>query len=131
MRVILIMTVNLLFSIFTVAYRMSPGSKYDEIEDFYTLLNGFINTHKATNTKTKNRKNRILNNINQLYNHYFNLYKKIQQYEIKNEEKRGRDYKQFEKNYSRSQEPKSTRKVDTETKNLIKSKNHHGLVKEK
>ena len=76
MRVILIMTVNLLFSIFTEAYRMSPGSKYDEIKDFYTLLNGFINTHKAINTKTKNRRNRILNNINQLYNHYFHLYKK-------------------------------------------------------
>ena len=57
--------------------RMSLGSKYDEINDFYTLLNAFINTHEATNTKTKNRKNRILNNVNQLYHQHFDTYKKI------------------------------------------------------
>ena len=57
--------------------RMSLGSKYDGINDFYPLLNAFINTDEATNTKTKNCKNRILNNVNQLYNDYFNLYKKI------------------------------------------------------
>ena len=38
---------------------MSLGSKYDEIKDFYMLLNAFINTHKATNTETKNHKNRM------------------------------------------------------------------------
>ena len=56
--------------------RMSLGSKYDEINDFYTLLNAFINTHEASTTKTKNRKNRILNYVNQLYNQYFDIYKK-------------------------------------------------------
>ena len=35
---------------------MSLGSKYDEINDFYTLLNAFINTHEGITTETKNRK---------------------------------------------------------------------------
>ena len=35
---------------------MSLGSKYDEINDFLTLLNEFIKTHKATTTETKYRK---------------------------------------------------------------------------
>ena len=35
---------------------MSLGSKFDEINDFYTLLNAFINTHKAITTETKNQK---------------------------------------------------------------------------
>ena len=59
---------------FKIFKRMSLGSKCDEINDFYTLLNAFINTHEVTTTETKSRKNRILN---QLYNHYFDLYKKI------------------------------------------------------
>ena len=34
---------------------MSLGSKYDEINGFYTLLNELINTHEeATTTETKN-----------------------------------------------------------------------------
>ena len=33
--------------------RMSIGSKYDEINDFYTLLNAFVNTHETTTTETK------------------------------------------------------------------------------
>ena len=56
---------------------MSLGSKYDEINDFYTFLNVFINIHKATNTETKNRKERVMKKVLQLYNDYFNLYKKI------------------------------------------------------
>ena len=40
-------------------------------------LNVFINTHEAITTETKNRKTRILNNVNQLYNKYFNAYKNI------------------------------------------------------
>ena len=51
--------------------RMSIGSKYVEMNDFYMLLNAFINTHKVTITETKNRKNNIMNNANQLYNKYF------------------------------------------------------------
>ena len=47
--------------------RMSLSSEYDEINDLYRLLNAFISMHEATNTEIKNRKNRILNNVNQLY----------------------------------------------------------------
>ena len=32
---------------------MSLGSKYNEINDFYTLLNTFINTHETTTTETE------------------------------------------------------------------------------
>ena len=56
---------------------MSLGSKYHEMNDFYTLSNAFINTQEATTTETKNRKNIIMNNANQLYNKYFDTYKKI------------------------------------------------------
>ena len=64
--------------------RMSLGSKYGEMNDFYTLLNAFINTHEATTTETKNRKNRIMNNVNQLYNKYFDTYKKTKKNSIPN-----------------------------------------------
>ena len=57
--------------------RMSLGSKYDEINDFYTFLNVFINIHKATNTETKNRKERVMKKVLHIYNDYFNLYKKV------------------------------------------------------
>ena len=96
---------------------MSLGSKYDEINDFYMLLNGFINTHKATNTETKNHKNRIVNNVNQLYNNYFDTYKKSYDIiKVKDKEKRGRDCKQFEIIDNGDQEPKSTKKEETEAK---------------
>ena len=57
--------------------RMSLASKYDEINDFCALLNAFINTHEATTTETKDRKDRIMENVKQLYNKYFDTYKKI------------------------------------------------------
>ena len=76
---------------------MSLGSKYDEINDFYTLLNAFINTHEANTTKTKDRKTRIMENIKQRYNKYLDTYEKNYDSEkVKDEEKRGCDYKQFE-----------------------------------
>ena len=34
---------------------MSLGFKYDQINDFYTFLNAFINTNEANTTKSKNR----------------------------------------------------------------------------
>ena len=55
---------------------MSLGSKYDEMNDFYVLLNAFIYTHEATTTEKKDRRTRIMNNVKQLYNKYFNTYKK-------------------------------------------------------
>ena len=66
-----------LLEFFKIFKRISPGSKYNEINHFYTFVNAFINTHEATISKTKNCKNRIMNNVNQLYNDYFDLYKKI------------------------------------------------------
>ena len=55
---------------------MSLGSKYDEMNDSYTLLNAFIDTHEATTTETKDLKDRIMKNVKQLYNKYFDTYKK-------------------------------------------------------
>ena len=46
--------------------------------------------------KQKSSKNRILNNVNQLYNKYFDTYKKNYDSEkVKDEEKGGRHYKKF------------------------------------
>ena len=56
---------------------MSLGSKHDEMNDFYMLLNAFINTHEPTTTETKIREDRIMNNVKQLYNKYFDTYKKM------------------------------------------------------
>ena len=96
---------------------MSLGSKYDEMVDFCMLLNAFLNTHKAINTETKDRKDRIMNNVKLLYDRYFDAYKKIyDSKKVKDEEKRGREYKRFEIIYNRDQGPKSTKKEETETK---------------
>ena len=54
---------------------MLLDSKHGEVKQFYKLLSHFKN-HKPTYNKAKNRKERILNNINQIYNDYFDLYKK-------------------------------------------------------
>ena len=118
MIVILIMIVNLPVTAFTEALqRMSLGSKYDEINEFYTLLSDFKN-HKPITAETKNSKNRILNNIKQLYDKYFDAYKKNYGSEkVKNKEKGGRDYKRFKIIYNKGQEPKSTKKEKAETKN--------------
>ena len=98
-------------------FKISLGSKHNEIIDFYTLLNAFINAHNATNTETKDRKDRIMNSVKPLYDNYFDAYKKNYNSEnVKDEEKRGRDYKQFEIIYNRDQGPKSTKKEETETK---------------
>ena len=71
---------------------MSLGSKYDEVSDFQTLLNVFINTDEATTTDTKYRKNRIMKNLKQLYNKYLDTYKKnYNGVKVKDKEKRGRD----------------------------------------
>ena len=49
---------------------------------------------KQSSTETKNHKNRILNNVNQLYNDYFDLYRRnYNSPNVRNEEKRGHNYK--------------------------------------
>ena len=78
-------------------FKMSQGSKYNEMIEFYTLLNPFINTHKTINTETNDRKNRILSYVKPLYDY--------DSEKVKDEEKRGRDYKQFEIIYNRDQGP--------------------------
>ena len=55
---------------------MSLGSKYDETSEFHKLLISFINAHKAINTETKDRKDRVLSYVKLLYNNYFDTYKK-------------------------------------------------------
>ena len=54
------MTLTILFTSFTEGLkkfkRIPLGSKYDEINDFYTLLSAFINIHEASTTETENRK---------------------------------------------------------------------------
>ena len=90
-------TFNKFYRDFKKFKRMSLSSKYNEMNDFYTLLNAFINTHEATTTETKDCNDRIVNNVKQLYDKYFDTYKKIYDSEkVKDEERRGRDYKQFE-----------------------------------
>ena len=82
----------------------------------YTF-NAFIKTHEWSTTETKNHKNRILNNVNQIYNKYFDTYQRSYKSEkVKEKEKRGRDYKQFEIIDNGDQEPKSTKKEETEAK---------------
>ena len=54
---------------------VSIDSKYSELKEFYKLLSGFEN-HKLITTETKDCKDRILNNINQLCNKYIDIYKK-------------------------------------------------------
>ena len=65
----------------------------------------------------------------QLYNDYFDLFKKKSHdsEKVKDKEKRGRDYKQFEIIDNGDKEPTSTKKEETETKNLMKYKSHYGL----
>ena len=72
---------------------VSIDSKYGELKEFYILLSNFKN-HKPIATKTRNRKDRILNNVNQLYNKYLDTYKKNYDSEDLNE----RDAKLFDPN---------------------------------
>ena len=55
---------------------MSLGSKYDEMIDFHTLLNAFINTDETTTNEINDRKNRILSHVKLLYDKYLDTYKK-------------------------------------------------------
>ena len=84
---------------------------------------------KQSSTETKNHKNRILINVNQLYNDYFDLYRRnYNSPNVRNEEKRGHNYKQFEIIGNRGQELKSTKKEGAKKKEtLLKYKNHYGL----
>ena len=54
---------------------VSIDSKHGEFKELYILLRDFKN-YKSITTETKSCKNRNLNNVNQLYNKYFDTYKK-------------------------------------------------------
>ena len=109
MRVILIKTLSTLFTNFT--------------ENFKKFK------RKATTTETKNRKNRIMKNVNQRYDKYFDRYKKNYASEkVKGEEKRWRDYKQFEIiDIMEIKNQNQLKKKRRRQKNLMKYKIHYGL----
>ena len=56
--------------------KMSPDSRYIDMNDFYKLLNSFINADVAITVETKDRKDRILSYVKLLYGKYFDAYKK-------------------------------------------------------
>ena len=64
---------------------VSIDSRHCELKEFHKLLSDFRN-HKPITTKTKNRKNRIMNNVKQLYNKYLDTYQKNYNSEDLNEE---------------------------------------------
>ena len=66
------------------------------MNDFYTLLDSFINTREGITDEIKDRKDRIMKYVKPLCDEYFNDYKKNYDSEVKDEEKRACDYKQFE-----------------------------------
>ena len=95
--------------------KRSLGSKYDDMTDFYELLNSFINTHKATTDETNNRKNIILSYVKPLYNNYLDVYKRnYDNKKLTDEDKINYDYKQFEIIDNRDQGLKSTPKKTDE-----------------
>ena len=63
---------------------VSIDSKRGELKEFYKFLSNFKN-HEPVTIETKNRKNRIMNNFNQLYKKYFDTYKKNNDSEDLNE----------------------------------------------
>ena len=87
------------------------------MNDFYKLLNLFINAHVAITVETKDRKDKILSYVQPLYNKYFDAYKRnYDSKKLTDEEKRKYDYKQFKIIDNKDQGPKSTKKEETETK---------------
>ena len=55
---------------------MSRDSKNDKMTNFHELLDSFINAEKATNSETRDGKNRILSYVKRLYDKYLDAYKK-------------------------------------------------------
>ena len=73
------MALSTLFTGFTETLKnfltISLGSKHGELKELHKLLNDFKNPKPAT-IETINPKNRIMNNVNQLYNKYVDTSKK-------------------------------------------------------
>ena len=97
------------------------------MNDFYELLNVFINTHEANTTETKDVRNRILNNIKQLYNQQLNL-TTYNSEKVKDKEKGVRPYKQFIVINNREKEPKSTKsRRKRDKKSMMEYEKHYEL----
>ena len=73
---------------------VSIDSKHGKLKEFYKLLGDFKN-HKPITNGTKNRKNRILNNVNQLYNKYFDTLKHYDGKDLNERDEEFFDPKQF------------------------------------
>ena len=75
---------------------MSLDSKYNKMKKFTNLLNIFQN-HKPKNPKTQLKKERIMKNVDELYEKYYNAYKNdYDADELSEAKKKKFDYKQFE-----------------------------------
>ena len=102
---------------------MSLNSKYNGMTGFHELLISFINTHKATNTGKNDRIYRILSYVKPVYDKYLDAYKKnCDSEKVKDEEKRGRDYKRFEIINKKNKNQSGLKKLLRQ-----KCKNHYGL----
>ena len=112
MKVILIITLSMLFTGFTETQKfngmVSIDSKHSELEEFYELLSDFKN-HKPVTIETKNRKNRIMNNVNQLCDNYYDSYKNnYDSEELNEQDKIFFDPNQFKIFDEKNKKPKST-----------------------
>ena len=99
---------------------VSIGSKQGELKELYKVLRDFKN-HKLITTETKNRENRILNNVNQLYNKYFDTCKK--NYDSENLNKRDENFfdpKQFKILGKKKQKSEGTKeKTERDAKTIM------------
>ena len=95
---------------------MSLDSKYNKMKKFTNLLNIFQN-HKPKNPKTQLKKERIMKNVDELYEKYYNAYKNdYDADELSEAKKKKIDYRQFEL-FDKTDEKLE---LDGETKNFSK-----------
>ena len=92
---------------------MSLDSKYNKMKKFTNLLNIFQN-HKPKNPKTQLKKERIMKNVDELYEKYYNAYKNDYDNDELNEGKKKkfgyRKFKLFNKTDKKSKLDGETRK---------------------
>ena len=96
---------------------MSLDPKHNKMKKFTNLLTNFKNL-KLKNPKTQLKKERIMKNVDKLYEKYYNAYKNYyDNYDELNEAKKKKlDYRQFELFDKRGKKSK----LDEETKELFK-----------
>ena len=73
----------------------SPYSKYNRIKTFNKLLTNFT-VLKTKNPKTQLKKERIMKNVDELYENYYNAYDYDADDKLNDVKKNKFDYKQFE-----------------------------------